>query len=389
MRQVSVVPVLLLLAACGPDPSPPPQNKAQLVAAPQPPPPSPAVDPRKADVDAIQAAILDPNSPTFSTKSAQPNLAIVKAEVLLARARFSPGVIDGKDGTNFHHALAAYQATHNLETTGKLDTATWQALTPSGGLPVAKTYLVTSADVQGPFGPDVGEDFVKLAALDQGPGYTSPLEALAERFHMSQALLQGLNPNADFKTAGQAIVVVDAEPPPFQPGVVKSISVSKVDEEVTAFGADGQVLGVYPATVGSTERPSPSGTHKVTVVKPRPDYVYDPAKLHWGPRSAGKLVIKAGPNNPVGTTWIGLNAPGYGMHGTPEPEKIGKTASHGCVRMTNWDADALGAGTKAGILVSFVGGRDGKPYVASKASPDAADPPLRTTQSNEPVSDDD
>ena len=91
-----------------------------------------------------------------------------------------------------------------------------------------------------------------------------------------------------------------------------------------------------------------------------PDYTYDPAKLTWGPRTAGKLVIKPGPNNPVGTVWIDLNAPSYGIHGTPEPDKIGKTASHGCVRLTNWDAMALAGGIKSGAVVRFTGQR-GKP----------------------------
>ena len=135
------------------------------------------------------------------------------------------------------------------------------------------------------------------------------------------------------------------------------IEVSKAHAQVTAFDAAGAILAVYPATVGSTERPSPSGTHKVNGVAFNPDYVYDPAKLNWGPRGHGKLRIAPGPNGPVGVVWIDLNAPSYGIHGSPDPDKIGKTASHGCVRLTNWDAQALAHGVKPGVPVTFVGAR--------------------------------
>ena len=176
---------------------------------------------------------------------------------------------------------------------------------------------------------------------------------------MSQALLQALNPGVDFKTAGANLVVVDAAPPPFAKGDVKTITVSKADALVTAYDPDGEVIASYPATVGSTERPSPSGVHKVNGVARNPTYTYDPAKLHWGPRSHGKLIVKPGPNNPVGVVWIDLNAPSYGIHGTPDPDHIGKTASHGCVRLTNWDAQALAAGVKPGVVVTFEGARGG------------------------------
>jgi lipoprotein-anchoring transpeptidase ErfK/SrfK len=219
-------------------------------------------------------------------------------------------------------------------------------------------YTLTPQDVQGPFAPNVGEDFVKLAALPGGPQYGSSLEALAERFHMSQDLLTALNPGVDLTKAGQRILVVDAAPPAFTKGDVARIEVSKSEEAVRAYGKDGTLIAFYPATVGSTERPSPSGNHKVVGVAWHPDYTYDPAKLKWGPRSAGKLVIKPGPNNPVGAVWIDLNAPSYGLHGTPEPDTIGKTASHGCVRMTNWDAEALAGGVLPGIAVNFVGSRE-------------------------------
>lgn len=298
-------------------------------------------------------------APAKTTATSPPDPFLVRAEVLLDRLRFSPGVVDGRVGTNLKHAIAAFQGARGLKDTGVLDADTWRALSsdPAAGRPAAVVYTVTPQDAAGPYAPDVGEDFVKLAALPEGPQFTSPLEALAERFHMSQALLTALNPGVDLKMAGARIVVVDAVPPAFQKGDVASIKVSKGKAQAAAFDKEGKLIAVYPATVGSRERPSPSGVHKVNGVAEKTTYVYDPKKLHWGPRSHGKLVIKPGPNGPVGTVWIDLNAPSYGIHGSPDPETIGKTASHGCVRLTNWDAEALAAGVKPGVKVTFEGKR--------------------------------
>jgi lipoprotein-anchoring transpeptidase ErfK/SrfK len=115
------------------------------------------------------------------------------------------------------------------------------------------------------------------------------------------------------------------------------------------------LLAVYPATVGSTERPAPDGEWAVRTVAPNPTYTYDPSRLTFGKTEQGKLTIKPGPNNPVGSTWIDLTKDTYGIHGTPDPRQVGKTASHGCVRLTNWDARQLGAAVKKGAVVAFVG----------------------------------
>lgn len=283
----------------------------------------------------------------------------IRAQVLLARARFSPGVVDGQFGTNLKHAAAAYQQARRLPVSGNIDSQTWQALLaePGAGAPAASSYTITAADLAGPFAPDLGSNLVKLAAAPLGPQFSAPVEALAERFHMSQALLRALNPQARFAAAGEVIITARIVVPPFNKGDVARIDVAKSDASVRAFDQDDKLIAFYPATVGSTERPSPSGTHKVVGVAWKANYTYDPAKLAWGPRSAGKLVIKPGPNNPVGTVWIDLNAPSYGLHGSPEPDNIGKTASHGCVRLTNWDAEALAAGIKPGVVVRFIGAR--------------------------------
>ncbi len=288
------------------------------------------------------------------TASAQPDPALVKAEVLLDRANFAPGVIDGRMGENVRNALAAYQKAHNLPTSGALDQQSWNALTSSDKAPVLKTYTVTPQDAAGPFTPNVGEDFVKMSQ-QQAMGYFSAQQMLAERFHMDQDFLKALNPGADFAKAGTQIAVVD--PGQASLAQVASIDVSKAAKSVTALDDSGKVLAVFPATVGSTERPSPKGTWKVKGVAQNPDYTYDPSKLTWGPKKAGKLHIPPGPNSPVGVVWIALTAPDYGIHGTPDPHTIGKTASHGCVRLTNWDAEELSKAVKPGVKVTFVSGR--------------------------------
>ncbi len=288
---------------------------------------------------------------TGSAGAKAPSPTLVRAEVLLDRANFSPGVIDGRMGENVKHAIMAYDQAHGLQPSGELDEATWKSLTSADNSPVLKTYTITQQDAAGPFSPAVGEDFVKMSKV-QSLGYTSPLQMLSQRFHMDEQFLQALNPGADLSKAGTQIVVVD----PGQGAVpqVKSLDVNKAMAQVVAYDESHKVVAVFPATVGSTSRPSPKGTWKVTGVSQNPDYMYDPSKLTWGPKHAGKLHIPPGPNNPVGVVWIALSAPDYGIHGSPDPHVIGKTASHGCVRLTNWDAEELSKAVKPGVKVTFV-----------------------------------
>jgi lipoprotein-anchoring transpeptidase ErfK/SrfK len=338
------------LVGCSPD-----GGGAKTAAAPPPPTaPSPAPSPAPSTLQAINAAAYTPPpNPTAAAAdtSKTPNPSLIKAEVLLDRANFAPGVIDGRMGENVHNALIAYDKAHQLPVSGDLDQQTWDALNAADHTPVLMTYTITPQDVAGPWTPDIGEDFVKMAKLP-ALGYTSELQMLAERFHMDQALLTALNPGVDLNKAGSQIVVVNPGQSVLPP--VDHILVDKATKSVTALDASNQVVAVFPATVGSTERPSPKGTWKVKGVAQNPDYEYDPSKLTWGPKKAGKLHIPPGPNNPVGVVWIALTAPDYGIHGTPDPHLVGKTASHGCVRLTNWDAEELSKAVKPGVKVTFV-----------------------------------
>jgi lipoprotein-anchoring transpeptidase ErfK/SrfK len=278
----------------------------------------------------------------------------VKVEVLLDRAGFSPGVIDGKGGTNLQHALEAFAVAHGLASSGSLDAGTWNALAAADAAPAMQSYVITPDDEAGPFIGAPPKDYKALSRLP-ALGYSTPLQELAEKFHMDQALLQALNPGADFSKAGQTLLVAAPRAGPRDMQVTR-IEVDKSDDEVRAFGSDGKLLAYYPATVGSSERPAPSGVFAVASVAPHPAYFYDPTRLTFTPAGAkGKLRIAPGPNNPVGSTWIALTVPTYGIHGAPDPTAIGKRQSHGCVRLTNWDAAELGKAVKKGVQVAFVG----------------------------------
>jgi lipoprotein-anchoring transpeptidase ErfK/SrfK len=279
--------------------------------------------------------------------------AIVKAEVLLDRAGFSPGVLDGHDGDNFRKAVAAFQRQHRLDPTGTLDGDTFNALTARSQDPIMGEYEITEDDVKGPFTPNIPakfEEMANLPALD----YPSPRDELAERFHMSEQLLAALNPGADFGRAGTHIMVTDVPQKPRRTPVAK-IVVNKTARTLSAFDADGKLVAFYPASIGSAEKPAPSGEFKVKGVAHKPIYHYDPRFGFKGVKAEHKFTIRPGPKNPVGLVWIDLTAPSYGIHGTPSPEKIGKTESHGCIRLTNWDALDLAGMVHRGTIVDFVG----------------------------------
>jgi len=287
--------------------------------------------------------------PTSGEKDAMRNV-LIRAQVLLAQAHFSPGVIDGQPGENMKNALMAYEGANGLPQDGALKEQVWNKLVQHAG-PVTSDYTLTYPDVAGPFAPQIPTDYDEMAKLDR-LSYSSPIEALAERFHMDEALLAALNPGVDFNRAGSTILVVSPGGSPLQK--IARIEVNKSRKQVLAYGADGQLAATYPASIGSADLPSPSGSWAVRAIAEAPTWTYDPSRLSFGDRSGAKKVIAAGPNNPVGAVWIDLTKDTYGIHGSPDPRLVGKRASHGCVRLTNWDARELANAVSKGVPVIFV-----------------------------------
>ena len=304
---------------------------------------------------------------------------VVKAEVLLARAGVSPGSIDGIDGDNFRKALRAFQKKVGLPDRGRLDQATWDRLAGDKA-PVLRRYSISAQDVRGPFTRRIPTRFELQSGLER-LGYRDIREALAERFHLSQRLFAALNPKA---TLGQkSDIDVPAADLPVPIGALGAIVVDKSDKSVEAFDPSGQLLAVYPASIGSGEKPAPSGRFEIRRVVRHPDYTYQPKYGFKGVKAKTPFRIAPGPNNPVGNVWMDLSFEGYGIHGTPEPEQIGKTQSHGCIRMTNWDAEHLADMAKPGTPVFFQDGADDplpkvEPSVGSfPGSPSPASQPPR------------
>jgi lipoprotein-anchoring transpeptidase ErfK/SrfK len=280
--------------------------------------------------------------------------ALVKAQVLLDRSHFSPGVIDGHDGENLRNAIKAFEKERGLKPDGTLDEELWAKLNEASSDPVLVEYTTRDEDVKGPFVtiPDKLEDQANLDRL----GYSSPEELLAERFHMDVDLLKALNPDKAFDKSGTSIVVANVETKPAseKPDKAARIEIVKSEHILRVLGKNEAVIAVYPASIGSEEKPAPSGSHKVRAVAPNPNYTYNPDYAFKGVKAKEKFEIKPGPNNPVGSTWIDLSVESFGIHGTPEPEKVGKAYSQGCVRLTNWDVEELSKMVEKGTPVEFV-----------------------------------
>jgi lipoprotein-anchoring transpeptidase ErfK/SrfK len=261
--------------------------------------------------------------------------AVLRAQVLLDRANFSVGEISGSTDDNFYRAVSGFRASRGLPAGPGVDAATWAALNVDTA-PALIPYKIAPEDVQGPF-VKIPEDMLEKAKLPS-MGYQSPQEALGEKFHLSPKLLMKLNPGAKLQAGDDLLVPNVITTIPAKAG---SVVVSKSKLTVEAYDPEGKLIAQYPATIGSEHDPLPIGKWKINGVSRLPKFHYNP-ELFWDAKPGdGKATLPPGPNSPVGVVWIDLSKAHYGIHGTPEPSTIGKTQSHGCIRLTNWDAMEL------------------------------------------------
>jgi lipoprotein-anchoring transpeptidase ErfK/SrfK len=276
--------------------------------------------------------------------------SVIKLQVLLDRARFSPGVIDGRDSDNLHHALRAYAAANGMKSDGTLTKALWNRLIMADPRVAVRTYVIDADDVAGPFTPDLPTDFPALARLER-LDWRSRAEQLAEAFHMDPALLQALNPGADFRP-GSTVLVADRGGDDLET-LAARVEADSAGAQVRVYSDTGGLLAAYPASVGGPRCPPPVGELRVRQIAAQPTYAYDSDSLAVAGASRGRTEVAAGPNNPIGVVWIDLSKDGYGLHGAPEPAQIGKRATHGCVALTNWDARELARAVAPGTPVVF------------------------------------
>lgn len=271
---------------------------------------------------------------------------VLRGQVLLDRAHFSSGEIDASYGKNLRMAIKGYQKAQGLTVSGSIDAPTWGALSVDVA-PILLSYTILEADIEGSYVPipKTWADKANMAVL----GFESVEEALGERFHVSPTLLKQLNPDKDMGHVGEVIVVPNIATGDLPKA--EKVIINGSNGTLALLDANGKIIAQFPATTGSKHDPLPLGKWKVTGVVHNPVFQYTPS-LFWDAKPGDtKATIPAGPNNPVGVAWVDLSKEHYGIHGTSEPSTIGKTQSHGCIRLTNWDATALAQSVVTGVIV--------------------------------------
>ena len=357
MKRLGLVFVLGMLANCGNED----EGRNDKDAQPQ------ASTSQSSDPDS-----LDFVEATGETTPISEELDMLQIQVALDRIGFSPGVIDGKAGQSLTLAIGEFQKANQLKQSGEMDSATRGAISKFL-VPATRFVRIPAGFAKGPYisnFPDKAEEQVKLPSL----AYRNILEALAERFHTTPETLMALNSDKTNYAAENIIRVPNIADVAITPlkndergwtatlkklGVasdqpqVDRIVVDKSDGILRAYGSGDKMIASFPATMGSKHDPLPLGTWSIKGVARNPEFHYNP-ELFWDVNDAkDKLLLPPGPNGPVGVVWIDLSKPHYGIHGTSEPQTIGRAESHGCVRLTNWDAAKVGGMVKPGVKVIF------------------------------------
>ena len=295
---------------------------------------------------AVSLAAQDDPSSRFAGYRSGYHFDTLALQVLLDRQHLSCNCVDGVWGARTEIALVTWQTLNGREPTGIPDASVLEAL--GGDTNVLTRYTVTTNDwaAIGPV-PLAWEERAKLRSM----AYESVQEMLAEKGHTSLRAIERLNPGAAWPNppAGTEVVLPDCTCA--KPERASSIRIALSRTEITAFNSDGKLIALFPCTIAREKSRRPDGELLVKTIAPNPNYTYDPQLFEPGSAKKAKLVIPAGPNNPVGSAWIGLSLPGYGMHGTPTPEKIGGAESHGCFRLANWNAMKLIAMVYPGLPV--------------------------------------